>query len=350
MRNNPLLPNPRLPNALFPSAPSLAARRLAAPSGLRKFSIAASLAVFCWLLAAISPAYAAADEFSIGIIAPSLTAASDDSALRQAISETDDDNLAFVVVNGIKSAEENCSDNLYLERKILFDGAKNGLIVSLAGADWTGCRNVTGRSAAIERLNRLRELFFAEDFSFGASKLPMSRQSNAAKFRGYAENARWEFGPVLFATVNLPADNNHFLLAAGRNNEFEDRSIANREWLQRLVTIAARRKLLALVLFCDSDPLTLPSPPPRRDGYAEIRAQLVQLTSHFPGRILIVHDRSGTEAGSLAGINWKGNLGSLAVASGWLRLTVTPSTPALFSVTLNEITSSARATKKSAPK
>ena len=326
------------------------AHRLEALCDRAKSPLATWLTVFCLTLVTTCPAYSGGDEFSIGIIAPSPTAASDDSALRQALSETDDDNLAFVVVNGIKSAEENCTDSLYLERKILFDGAKNGLIVSLAGADWTGCRNTTGRSAAIERLNRLRELFFAEDFSFGASKLPLSRQSNAVKFRGFAENARWEFGPVLFATINLPSDNNHFLLAAGRNNEFEDRTIANREWLQRLVTIAARRKLLALVLFCDSDPLALPVPAPRRDGYAEVREQLAQLAGHFPGRILVVHDRTRAEAGSAAGISWKGNLGSLAVASGWLRLTVAPSTPALFAVTLNDSVQPAHPGKKSATK
>lgn len=281
------------------------------------------------------PAQAAGEEFSIGVIAPSLTAPSDDSILRQAISETDDDNLAFVVVNGIKSAEESCTDAVYLDRKILFDGAKNGLIVSLAGADWTGCRSGGGRTAAIERLNRLRELFFAEDFSFGATKIALARQSTAPKFRSYVENSRWEFGPVLFATLNLPADNNHFLLAAGRNNEFEDRLIANHDWLQRLVTIATRRKLAALVVFCDSDPLGMVPPKPRHDGYADVRAQLVQLAAHFSGRILIVHDGAGARAGEPAGIAWTGNLGTLAVTSGWLRLTVSPSTPALFSVTSN---------------
>lgn len=309
--------------------------------GLRKVLLAA-------LLLASWPAFAAADDFSIAVIAPSLKAPNDDSALRQAINETDDDNLAFVVVNGIKSAEENCNDALYLDRKILFDGAKNGLIVALAGSDWTGCRNATGRSASIDRLNRLRELFFAEDFSFGASKIPVSRQSSTPKFRSYGENARWEFGPILFATMNLPADNNHFLLAAGRNNEFEDRSIANHDWLQRLVTIATRRKLAALVLFCDSDPLALTTPAPRHDGYAEIREQLMLLAAHFPGRILIVHDSIQPRAGTPAGISWSGNLGSLAVASGWLRLTVAPGTPALFSISSAENASSNRAANKKA--
>lgn len=292
-----------------------------------------ALAIF----AVVRPAMAGVDEFSFGVIAPSLRANADDAVLRQSISETDDDNLAFVVVNGIKSAQESCNDAVYLDRKILFDGAKNGLIVSLAGADWTGCHTSAGRSAAQERLNRLRELFFSEDFSFGSSKIPLTRQSNAPKFRSYAENARWEFGPVLFATLNLPADNNHYLLAAGRNSEFEDRSVANHDWLQRLVMIAMHRKLSAVVLFCDSDPMISSGSGVRRDGYVELRSQLEQLARRFAGRILVIHDMSPSVAGvprpgTPAEIIWRGNLGSLGVASGWVKLTVAPGTPGLLSL------------------
>jgi hypothetical protein len=223
---------------------------------------------------ACAPALAAADDFSFAIIAPSIKSPSDDAPLREAINATDEENLAFVVVNGLKSAQEPCSDELYLERKLLLDAAKNGLVVSLAGTDWVHCKDSNGHSKAIDRLIRLRELFFADELSFGASKIPLTRQSNAAKFRRYAENARWEVGPILFATLNLPAENNHYLVAGGRNNEFEDRQVANRNWLQRLGTIASAHKNEALVLFCDADPFKTNDGKNLRDGFADMRAQL----------------------------------------------------------------------------
>jgi len=104
----------------------------------------------------------------------------------------------------------------------------------------------------------LRDLFFSDEFSFGASKLPVIRQSVAVKFRSYGENARWEFGNILFATINLPADNNHYLPDAGRNSEFEDRAIANRDWLQRVFTFAARKKWKGL--YCFAMATRFPSP------------------------------------------------------------------------------------------
>lgn len=279
---------------------------------------------------------AAADDFSIGIIGPSLKSLHDDSALRQAISDTDDEDLAFVVVNGIKSAQEACSDEVYLDRKNLFDAAKNGLVVSLAGTDWTECKTAAGKSLSVERLSRLRELFFTDDFSFGASKIPLVRQSAAAKFRSYAENAHWELGPVLFATINLPSDNNHYLSASGRNSEFEDRSVANLNWLQRVVGHATTHKLDAVVLFCDHDPLAPAQSSKQHDGFAEIRENIVRLAARFSGRILLVYGGPAPVTGTPAGIAWQGNLGTLSVASGWLRLKISPNSPALFSVISNE--------------
>ncbi|MEC5217843.1 hypothetical protein RCH09_002806 [Actimicrobium sp. GrIS 1.19] len=292
---------------------------------------------------------AAGAGFDIGIIAPTARAAGEDSAVRRAIAESDEDNLAFVVVNGIKSAEEGCDDALYLERKLLFDAAKNGVIVALNGDDWVDCKNAAGRSIAAERLNRLRELLYVDDFSFGGSKIPVSRQSNTAKFRTYTENMRWEFGPILFATVNLPAANNHYLQAAGRNNEFEDRLIANHDWLQRLMTIASRRKLEGLVLFCDGNPMTPPQAQYRRDGFAEIRAQLRQLATHFSGRILIVHQGLQHDPDHVDGIRWRGNLGTVAVTPGWMRLHVEPGTPGLFQLNALETTDSGRSNGKKKP-
>ena len=44
---------------------------------------------------------------------------------------------------------------------------------------------------------------------------------NSAKFRAYSENARWEIGNVMFATFNLPANNNHYRIEANNvtNND-----------------------------------------------------------------------------------------------------------------------------------
>jgi len=281
------------------------------------------------------PAAMAQDSFQFGVIGHSFGANSDDAVLRRALADSDAANLAFVVVNGIKSSREPCTDTLYGERRELLEQAQNGVIVSLAASDWVGCRNKNG-TVATERLNRVRELFFDDEFSFGATKLPLLRQSITPKFRSYAENARWEFGDVLFATINIPAANNHFLQDGGRNSEFEDRLIANKDWLQRLFKLAGQKKLSGIVLFCDGNPLAQASQRPflsrtQRDGYAETRQRIIQLAAGFHGKVLLVHGEN-LKGESPTGITWHRNLGSLGVTSGWVKLKVDSHGSATFTL------------------
>lgn len=292
----------------------------------------------------------AQDSFYFGVIGHSFSGSPDEGVLRRALDESDADNLAFVVVNGIKSAAEPCSDALYSARRDLLKEAENGVIVSLAASDWVGCRNKNG-SVAIERLNRVRDLFFPDEFSFGASKVPLFRQSVTPKFRSYTENARWEFGNVLFATVNLPAANNHFLQDGGRNSEFEDRLIANKDWLQRLFTFATQKKLAGIVLFSDGNPLAQPNQRPfllrgQRDGFSETRQRVTTLAAGFKGKVLLVHGENLKDE-SNAGIIWRRNLGSIGVASGWSKFAVDSGKAALF--TLSDSAKAAKATATPPP-
>ncbi|WP_025918384.1 hypothetical protein [Herminiimonas sp. CN] len=276
---------------------------------------------------------AAARNFDFGVIAHAVESGADDNRLQQAINASNEDNLAFVVANGIKSGTESCSDAVYARSRASFVRAENALIVSLAASDWVNCKAKNGKSIAIERLNRLRELFFSDDASFGNISIALIRQSSSAKFPSYAENTRWEYGNVLFATVNLPADNNHYLPDAGRNSEFEDRAIANREWLERIFIHAAQRKNRAVVLFSDGNPLIVPNAAKlaklrgRRDGFIEVRRQLAAQAKKFPGKVLLLH---GQAQGQPDTIDWQANLGSMGVRSGWVKIRVQPSSRTLF--------------------
>lgn len=273
--------------------------------------------------------------FSFGVIGHPFRNSTDETALRNAIAETDADNLAFVVANGIKAASEPCTDKFYGQRKTLLSAAKNGLIVSLSASDWVGCKTSTDRSASLERLSRIRDLFFADEFSFGDSKIPLIRQSTSPKFRSYVENARWEIGNVVFATINLPAPNNHYLAEGGRNSEFEDRQIANREWLQRIFLNASQKKADAVVLFCDGDPMFAQRHRVfdfnvKRDGFAEIRQKINAHAAQFDGKVLVIHasNRGGSPGSSE--ITWQRNVGDLNVPGGWLKITFDPLNKRLF--------------------
>lgn len=265
-----------------------------------------------------------------------------DARFKEALAETSEKSLAFVVVTGIKAASEPCGDKLYQERRDLLDKAKRPVIVLPAGSDWTECRNSAGRTNAVERLNRLRELFHGELNTAGSNKLALTRLSASPRFRSYAENAHWSVDSVLYATVNLPANNNHYLAAAGRNSEYEDRLVATRFWLNRLFTLARRDKVDAIVLFSEGDmkPLQLEPTglrgllrraPVAQDGFAAVRKQVQALAQRFKGKVLLV-DSEALPKKTKPEIEWRDNVGHVSVGNDAVEIDVTPGEKALFSV------------------
>lgn len=284
-----------------------------------------------------------ATPFSFGVIAKPVKASDSEAVLREAITETDADNLAFVVSSGIKAAEEPCSDNLYRNRKTLLDSAKNGLIVAVSGNDWTRCVNTRNRLIATDRMNRLRDMLFGDELSLGDSKIPLVHQSAMPQFRSYAENMRWRIGDVMFATINVPANNNNYQNAAGHNTEFEDRQTANSDWLKRLFITAKIGKVDGVVIFCDGNPLLQAEHSSmfssgKREGFADLRRQILAFGEKFRGKILIVHSDYNTRvAAAPKGIYWRGNIGALRIEPPWRKIHVNPASADLFTL-INPIT------------
>ncbi len=274
-----------------------------------------------------------------GVIGHSFHNGGGEAQLEQAIALSSPSTLAFVVATGIKGAAEPCSDALYSERLAMFDQARRPVIVVPAASDWSDCKTSTGRPVAVERLNRLRELFFAEPSTLGLRSLPLSRLSTSSQYRSYAENAHWVVEKVLYATVNIPANNNHYRPEAGRNSEFEDRAVANRFWLSRLFALAKRKQLDAVVLFSEGDlkalnektglMALLERSESRQDGFAPTRRQITTLAQKFDGKVLLI-DSAALPNGAEPAIEWRGNLGHASVGDAVLQVKVTPGEGKMF--------------------
>lgn len=290
----------------------------------------------------ITPATPSQKPFVFGVIGHPLQHGRDEAVLKRAIADASQSYPAFVVATGIKAATEPCSDKLYAQRRALLNESSGPMVVSLAGSDWSACLNSAGRSNAIERLNRLREVFYADGESLGIRRIQVTRLSSTAKFRSYAENAHWEVNKVLFATINLPANNNHYRPEAGRNSEYEDRLVANRAWLHRLFAMAERQKMQGLVLFSDGDPgvtaeegfSLLPSFQTKQDGFAEVRKQIRAMAEKYKGKVLLI-DAQAAQAGAQhaePAIQWRGNVGHVNMAADWAEVRVMPGAAALFTI------------------
>jgi hypothetical protein len=196
--------------------------------------------------------------------------------------------LAFVVhVGDFKAAWAACTDELFLERRRWFDLSEHPLVFVPGDNEWTDCtRSLVGARDPLERLEKLREIFFREARSLGRRALVLDRQSDLTRgAHDYPEHARWEYGGVVFVTLNAPGPDNN---ARRMPEEHARRLAASREWLAEAFRLARARNLRAVVVFMQANPWGFAGGPPRR-GFAQLVAALEAQARDFPGEVLLVH-------------------------------------------------------------
>ena len=210
----------------------------------------------CAVLLLMAGAAAAQARFSFAVLSGPGTDQSDEAAMARTLDQIEAAKVGVILHTGnFKGRTEVCSDALYEQRRSLLDAVAVPLVFVPGTADWLDCEGTaSGGYEAVERLARLREMFFDTDHALGRERLRLARQSELARFRGYPENVRWQIGRVLFVGLNLPGANNNYRAAAGRNAEFDDRLIASKLWLERAFHAAAREKAAGLVILVHADP------------------------------------------------------------------------------------------------
>lgn len=292
------------------------------------------------LLFALFSALAAplrAEPFRISVLMHASSGADGEAALRGALEQAQSGEPAFIVVNGLKQAAEACSDRLFRRRKAVLEAVEAPVFLSMAGSDWINCRDRRGRQAETVWLGLLREQLYGDISWSGSKHLSLRRQSALPAFRSYAENTRWSVQQVMFATLHLPAQNNHYLTAAGRNSEFEDRLTANRDWLRRLAQLASTEHRKAIVLFCDGRLWPAARPPAGvRDGFQEMRSTLRAFASAVRVPVLLVQGSAGKPATGSPALAWQGKLGHVSLPQGVTDLEIDPEAAQPFALAVND--------------
>jgi hypothetical protein len=178
--------------------------------------------------------------------------------LRETINQED---VAFVVHLGDFKAGSNspCTDALFLKRRDEFNSFAHPFIYTTGDNDWVDCRRPTnGGMNPLDRLNKLRDVFFAEPKSLGKKTIPLMRQSEA--FAGdpvlsrYRDNVLWVHGGVVFATVNIQGSNDNVGFDAASDAEQKERTWANLEWLKIAMNRARGTDIVALVVATQANP------------------------------------------------------------------------------------------------
>ena len=228
------------------------------------------------LLAFSAPAFAA--QFSFGAFGDVPYNRDEEPQLVSMIAEMNHQPLAFVIhVGDFKDSRSECSDALFAERREAFELSHHPFFYTPGDNEWTDCKRARwAPREPLERLQKLREIFFTRDSSLGQRPLRAQRQAD----KGYPENMRWSVDNVVFATLNIPGPDNH---ASAMPNESKRRTASVVEWMRQAFEVARSRKLPALVIATQANLFTGSS------GYASIVKTLAAEAQRYGGEVLVVH-------------------------------------------------------------
>lgn len=250
------------------------------------------LSLGLWALLA---AQASAQPVSFGLFGDTPYSQRERERLPELMGEMDREDLAFVVHDGdIKSGGSVCSDDVLRDILGVFQASRHPLVFVPGDNEWTDChRSNNGSYDPLERLGKLRELFFAGDTALGQRPMSLERQSNDPAFAGYRENVRWESGGALFVGLNLPGSENNYhgtTRGGGPVPEFIERGAANRAWLAQAFALARTKKLAGIMIVIQANPeFEAFSAGHTRPGYREFLIQLQAETQAFAGQVVLVH-------------------------------------------------------------
>jgi len=238
------------------------------------------------VIALLACGAAAPASFTIALLGDTPYSQDEAASFMEMLHEINGEDVAFVVhIGDFKNGWTSCGDPVFAQRREMFAASRHALIYLPGDNDWTDCwRFLAGGYDPLERLARLREIFFRVPMSLGMQPLPLARQSDVAPAHPYPEHVRWTRGHVLFAGFNLPGGDNNL----GRMpQEHAQRDAAARDWLKQAFALAHREKLSAVVVLFQANPFT-ESMQPRR-GYTEFLDLLALETAAFGGQVMLVH-------------------------------------------------------------
>jgi hypothetical protein len=208
------------------------------------------------------------------------------------LGEVSAENMAFVVhVGDFKSGSSRCTDELFLHRKQLFNQSLHPFIYVPGDNDWTDCkRKSAGGYFATERLAKLRELFFADNFSLGRNKMSLQQQSDDPAFKLYRENSRWVKEGALFVALNIPGSNNNTGDSPADEEEARLRNLANTAWIKQAFVWAKQNNLAGVMFFIQADPMfEYGSTHQGLRPYWEFLDLLREETEKFSGQVVLAH-------------------------------------------------------------
>jgi hypothetical protein len=320
-------------------------------AGASALAVAATAASF----AAAAPAAASSgDAYTFGVIGDVPYGAAQVAQFPEMVSELNQqDELRFIAhVGDIKAGSAQCTDEYFANIKEQFDRFEAPLVYTPGDNEWVDCHRVNnGSYNPLERLDTLREMFFANPGKSLGGTMPVESQADM----GLPENVTFEQNRIAFSVINTQGSNNSLAPWSGLGrteatdeqlDEVAARTAADIAQLEKTFADAKRTNARAVVVMTQADmfdPSQLAAAqenPHQVSGFRPIVDALVAGARSFDGPVYLINGDShvyNADQPLAAGSPWLevygqqavGNLDRVTVegaatSNEWLRFTVAP--------------------------
>jgi Calcineurin-like phosphoesterase len=283
------------------------------------------------------------------------------------------ENLAFVIHVGDFEADPTpyernpdkvtmpCTDENFQRVLTTFRKSANPFILTPGDNDWSDCIKLKARKFdPMERLAKLREMFFPEGRSLGQRTITVDSQAKEAEFKQYRENLMWSLNGVTFATLHIVGSNNNKGITPEMDVEHAERTKANIAWMKKAFAEAKAKNSIGLVLITQANPgfethwppsllrryfLNFPAikvpDKPAPSGYDELLDALAAEMETYKKPTAFVHGdthlfRVNKPLLSKKTLRFFENFTRIETfgdpETHWVRITVDPSKPSLFAI------------------
>lgn len=235
------------------------------------------------------------DSFRIAVWGDTPYSAQETEAFPRLIEDINSAGVDFTVMVGDIGGAFACEDAYYDQTVLSFDRFSAPLVYVVGDNEWTDCHEA-GKDP-LERLAKIRQVFFSRGESFGSSRLSLARQS-----ADRPEHIRWIQDRVVFVGLNMPGSNNNHVGDAdsperqAAEAEFQARNTAVKEWLTAGFDTALSENAAGVVVAFQADPGFEVTGARRTsegvDGYTDFLRALAVEARRFARPVVVLHGDS----------------------------------------------------------
>ena len=177
-----------------------------------------------------------------------------DVRYRRLLKQSESEDFTFLMhVGDFKAQSAPCSDDEFRRIRDLFRAYPKPVVYTPGDNEWTDCHGVG--ADPVERLDRLRDLFFKNAKTLRLDQMNAQHQSLDPKHSTYVENYRFFKSGVLFIVVHVVGSGNNYRADhAPSMKEFKSRNAANLAFMKESFAEAIATDAPGVVVVIHANP------------------------------------------------------------------------------------------------